>query len=531
MVVEVADVERFAAPGGAPALLRRLIGLQGALLGWTLYRQAGVEVFQAVERLRATCKDLAALPSGPDRRVGLADQVVALAALPTVELAPVVQAFCEYFLVINPAEEAYGQLQRQREASLLEEHLADLIRGHGAEAVAAALSSVRLVITLTAHPTEVRRPPVVRYQSDLRQVLLELLVSGALEEGALGDGVWQTAIDALPQEKEWASAALVASQPEAIRRLLRQAAGKVEALWATDPYPARRPTVREEIAYYHSYLPDVLCHATIRVARHLGDTARRLRLPISGPLRPIAFGLWPGGDRDGHAGVTWETTRAERRQVGALVVERFYLPRLRALADDLAVEVAAGGEGERLLADYQERFAAVALDRSHGPFAHLVRLLAHRLAETPYGAAAYNNARELENDLKTLALWLDESHLPLHAQEVSDLADAVHLFGFVLAPLDIRQHANVIRRVVAELLPCFAGLEERVEDPTGGPPVEREEERLQLLEEVLAGARARGPATQLITRDPRTAANTADSRVGRRSAHRSSHPLYHHLRR
>src|SRR5262249_37700043 len=142
-----------------------------------------------------------------------------------------------------------------------------------------ALTRIRLVITLTAHPTEVRRPPVIRHQSVLRHVLLELLRSGALEDpgphragaGSSSESVprlrqaadvsWQEAVDALPREAEWASAALVARQPEAIRRLLRQAASKVEALWAIDPYPARRPTVREEIDYYHSYLPDVLCHA------------------------------------------------------------------------------------------------------------------------------------------------------------------------------------------------------------------------------------------------------------------------------
>src|SRR5579884_592893 len=86
--------------GGAPALLRRLIGLQGALLGWTLYRQAGVDVFNAVERLRATAKGLSALPPGPERRARLQAEVEALAALPTEALAPIIRAYCEYFLVI-----------------------------------------------------------------------------------------------------------------------------------------------------------------------------------------------------------------------------------------------------------------------------------------------------------------------------------------------------------------------------------------------------------------------------------------------
>src|SRR5437016_3202690 len=97
------------AGGGAPALLRRLIGVQGALLGWTLYRQAGVEVFEAVERLRAVAKDLAAQPPCPARRARLQEQVAELSTLPTAALAPIIRAYCEYFLVINPAEEAFGQ--------------------------------------------------------------------------------------------------------------------------------------------------------------------------------------------------------------------------------------------------------------------------------------------------------------------------------------------------------------------------------------------------------------------------------------
>ena len=131
-------------------------------------------------------------------------------------------------------------------------------------------------------------------------------------------------------------------------------------------------------------------------------------------------------------------------------------------------------------------------DTDIGPFAHLVRLISHRLSETPYGSAAYNNSRQLEDDLRTLAAWLHESHLPLHAEQVADLADAVHLFGFIMAPLDIRQHASVIRRVVAELLPAYAALES---DDDQGPALmdqSREEERLRLLESVLAQPRHEG---------------------------------------
>ena len=338
------DLHYKATTGAAPALLRRLIGVQGALLGWTLYRQAGVEVYNEVERLRAIAKELAGLPAGPQRRAILQAQVDALAAMPTDALAPIVRAYCEYFLVINPAEEAFGQHQRQRVSSHLEEHLAGLTMRYGRQAVARALAQVRLIITLTAHPTEVRRPPVIRHQSALRRVLLELLRSGALDNAALSPenrilshGKWPSIIypsNVIGPLPRWSLNSPKLFAPCCVRLPVR-----LRLSGPSIPILRGDPRCLEEIDYYHSYLPDVLCDATVRVARHLSDTAERLGLPLDEPLRPIAWGLWPGGDRDGHSGVTWETTRAERRQVGALIVERFYLPRLRTLAGDLAAEL------------------------------------------------------------------------------------------------------------------------------------------------------------------------------------------------
>ena len=210
-----------------------------------------------------------------------------LALLDTANATRLVRAFTTYFYLVNVAE----QVHRGRElaASRLEhgtwmQQAIDRIQaaGHTADEVADDLRHVNLRPVFTAHPTEAAR----------RSVLTKIRrIATLLDEWERAFGPDGLAID-----------------PIAERRVRRRLEELVELLWQTDELRVVRPEPIDEArnavyyfdALHHDAVPDTL--------ELLGDELARIGVELPIDARPLTFGTWIGGDRDGNPNVTPEST-------------------------------------------------------------------------------------------------------------------------------------------------------------------------------------------------------------------------------
>ena len=260
------------APAFRPALavvdeaLRADIRLVTTLLGETLVRSEGAELLDLVELVRGRVKQggLGQLSSAVDARLRDMD-------LPTT--IKVVRAFTSYFHLANVTEQVHRgrTLLRQREegGGWLQRAVARIsAAGLPLDVVEAGVGSLAVRPVLTAHPTEAARRSIL---DQLRRVaeLLDLPDAG-------------------------------------IRR--RRLAEAVELLWHTDELRIGRPDPLDEARNGIYYLEGLGRAA-------LGDVLEELRAQLAGAgvalppsARPLTFGTWIGGDRDGNPHVTPSTT-------------------------------------------------------------------------------------------------------------------------------------------------------------------------------------------------------------------------------
>ena len=255
------------------APLRADIRRLGRLLGATLVRQEGQALLTLVEEVRA---QLRADPGAAAAR---------LAGVDVVTGTKLARAFSTYFHLANITEQVHRarELRRRRaERGGWLEHAAQLIseRGVPADEVAAAADRLAVRPVFTAHPTEAAR----------RSILAKLrAVAGALY-GAAAHGA-EAARDA-------------------------RLAELIDLLWQTDELRLDRPDPTDEARNAIYYLTDLYADAAPRVLTDLAETLRGLGVDPGPTARPLTFGTWIGGDRDGNPYVTPAVTRDVLRTAG-----------------------------------------------------------------------------------------------------------------------------------------------------------------------------------------------------------------------
>jgi phosphoenolpyruvate carboxylase len=443
-----ADIARRAEPrgigsAGARDPLAREVKLVGALLGQVIVEQEGDELFDLVEQLRR---------SAIRRR---ASDDVAAAAVATwlgdrspEELLSVARAFTAYFLLINLAEEKHRvrTLRRRERAGVLPESIADAVTQLArakmpAGELARLLARLHVRPVLTAHPTEARRRTVLVAQRRLYR-LLDRFDDPRLTRRQDGD----------------------------LRRRLRE---EITILWQTAQGRRQRPTPLDEVRAAMVFFDQTLFRVTPQLYRAL-DVAlldRGRAEGLSGARRPAAraflrWGSWIGGDRDGHPGVTAEVTRSTLR-IQADHVLRGY----RNVADRLQQTIAIATGGADLPTRFEDRLAAWMTQ-----FPQLRADLERRFPDQPYRQAfgvigerldrtrrrltgargprrgGYRSPDQLLDDLAVVqdALLAHEADRVAWG-EVQDLAWQVETFGFHLAALEVRQHADVHRGALEAL--------------------------------------------------------------------------------
>jgi len=410
--------------------LRDDIRYLGRLLGDTLREQEGDAAFDRIERIRQT--------SIRFRRERDAAAVVELrellGQLDDVAATSVVRAFSFFSQLANIAEDRHLNRSQPSDGPPGGSLRAALDRiaaaGTSPAQVAAALRSMLVSPVLTAHPTEVQRRSILDCQREIARLLRDR------ERGAMDEE------ERLENE-------------ETLRRV-------ITTLWQTRILRSVRLTVQDEIENGLSYYRYTFLHEVPKLHAQIEDLLSRasgstVRLP---PV--LRMGSWIGGDRDGNPFVERSAMLYALERHSALAFEH-YVGQVRELAAELSMARRLVGVSDALLA-----LAEASPDRSEHrvdePYRRALGGVQARLAATAAGAGvaasgtesahadAYAHPDELIADLEVVRASLEANGGARIAQgRLRNLLCAVQVFGFHLAPLDMRQHSGVHEQVVAEL--------------------------------------------------------------------------------
>jgi len=418
--------------------LREDIRLLGRILGDTLREQQGDATFELVENVRRSSVLFRKTQQHADR-IELEHLLDHLTPHDTLS---VVRAFSYFSQLSNIAEDLHhnrrrrahmksGSKPQEGSIQLALQRLQD--KKISPQALQAFFDKAMVSPVLTAHPTEVQRKSILDCQ---------MIISGLLSD--------RDRMDMTPEE--------LADNEETLRRF-------VLILWDTRMLRYSKLKVQDEIKngltfYGHTFLkeiPQLYANLEKQLEKQYGksfDVAPFLRV-----------GSWIGGDRDGNPFVTAEVMSDAAKRHSAVALE-FYLAETNLLGIRLSVS-------SRVVevTDALKKFAEQSPDKSPSRddepyrrslmaiYSRLVATaekLSHRvehLRQVDENAIAYPDPQSFIADLDILIDSLNHHHAVYLARgRLGNLRRAVEVFGFHLAPLDMRQHSGVHEQVVSELL-------------------------------------------------------------------------------
>ncbi len=423
--------------------LREDVRLLGRILGDTLREQEGEETYQLIENVRRAA---VRFRKTQDERDGIALEQV-LDALSPADTLAVVRAFSYFSQLTNIAEDLHHNRRHRahlkagtapKDGSLLlaldrlEEKNIDK------DTLQAFLNSALVSPVLTAHPTEVQRKSILDCQ---------LIISKLLSD--------RDRVEMTPDE--------LADNEEALHRF-------VLILWQTRMLRTSKLTVRDEInngLEYYRYtflqeIPNIYAGLEKQLEARFD---KDIKLP---PL--LRVGSWIGGDRDGNPYVTHDVMSDAVRQHSALAFEHYlnetYLLGRRLSLTDRVVEITpelrklSDASPDKDAAREDEPYRR-ALNLVYARLSSTARKLGHSITHLPPldpHAQPYAAPQEFIGDLDILIDSLfKHGAVYLARGRLANLRRAAEVFGFYLAPLDMRQHSAIIEQTVSELFSHSTG--------------------------------------------------------------------------
>lgn len=419
--------------GADNANLRNDVRRLADLLGQTLARQEGDELLALVESVRLGVRE------------GQQDQI--LNQLTDSQTISLVRAFSNFFNLANVAE------QVDRSKVLAAEHKAGgSWLGKAVENIANArktnpdfsdadlkdwLENFSVRPVFTAHPTEAARRSVLSKMTTIAKLL---------------------------------------EQPDSQIKNERLAEA-IDLLWQTDELRLGRPEPLDEAVNSIYYLDELLLETVPEVLAEFVNEVKKLGIDLSLSARPLRFGTWIGGDRDGNPNITAEVTKA------AILLQNAHFTRtmfqhLDELRQALSISTKLAGVSKDLeksvaqdlekLPEIEARYRRINVEEPYRLKATAIR---HKLALTQARHVAglphfpgrdYQNTSELLQDFEIMRSSLEANNGSLIANGLIDrIMRSINAFGLTHATMDIREHSETHHKVLKQL---FGGSDEKLID-------------------------------------------------------------------
>lgn len=412
--------------------LRDDVRLFGNILGDTIIRFDGKEVFACVERFRSLFKRI-----HESDDAGAKKELQELIATVDGDTAnKVIKAFLTYFDLTNIAEQNHRRRRRAisesagavspQEGSL--DELFERLSTADAKRASELLKSIDIQVVFTAHPTEITRRTVLLKQLELAHYLSRR--------------------DHPPLTRKESA------------RLEKGLRSVVESLWLTDSIVYFKPAVMDEVRYGLYHFEHVVMDAAVDVHEDLEARFASENDP-GAPNRYITFGSWIGGDRDGNPFVTPEVTRSTMAYQRSIILNR-YLSMLENIFNHLSqsanwVELTTAFR-ESLESDRKN--LPEVLHRIEGkytfePFRQKLLFIQEKLRHTLQNSddgKGYKHPSYLRKDLQISLDALTAAGCDASLDSLRRMIHAVDIFGFHLAKLDLRQHSARHRAALEEIV-------------------------------------------------------------------------------
>jgi len=290
---------------------------------------------------------------------------------------------------------------------------------------------------LTAHPTEAKRPVVLKLYRELYLLLVKRE---------------NTMYNSFEQEENM----------HEIKKILHK-------LWFIGEIFVEKPAVESELEnvlyYFRNVYPNVIQYLDFKLQQAWKDAGFDPSYIADAENLPhISFGNWVAGDRDGHPLVTAGVTAK------ALLQFRLHaLTHVRDLLDELADKLSLYCDGSCMMPEFRDRMKRLSTEMnadpgfiSIEPFRHFVELLKLKLpiAEKPGGGIelndtdqTYRNSAELTQDLLLLKKALEHfGAASLARYDVQSVLRQLKIFGFHLAHVDVRQNSKYYEESLQEIV-------------------------------------------------------------------------------
>ena len=360
------------------------------------------------------------------------------------------------------------------------------------------LENLNIVPVLTAHPTQVQRKTMLDLTNHIHALLRQ---HRDVKAGLMNENKWYNNLRC-----------------------------NIEIMMQTDMIRDKKLKVTNEITNVMEYYNSSFLQAVPNLMLEYKRLAKAHGLELEQP-RPITMGMWIGGDRDGNPFVTAETLKRSAT-IQSEVILNYYIEKISklyrhfSLSTSLSKTSEAVAEMAALSSDtsvfrekepYRRAFHYIqskliqtlvnlkewtmvgetredryAVERLLGANAHQQGPVSDYIGNRISGALkkisekespAYASAQEFKEDLEKIKDSLLENKSEyLISGEFAELLEAIDVFGFYLASIDMRQDSSVHEACVAELLKS-AGINDHYSDLS-------EDEKCQvLLKELLEDPR------------------------------------------
>ena len=304
------------------------------------------------------------------------------------------------------------------------------------ENAAEILEKLNVVPVLTAHPTQVQRKSMLDLTNHIHTLLRKYR---DVKLGLINKEKWHTDL----------------------RRY-------IEIIMQTDMIREKKLKVTNEITNVMEYYQSSFLNAVPRLTAEYKKLAKEQGIELQHP-KPITMGMWIGGDRDGNPFVTAETLN-KSALTQCEVIMNYYDEKIYNLYREFSLSTS--------IVNVSDKVREMALKSQDNSIYREKELYRRALFDIQAKMQAtktyliedkdihprYATADEFYQDLLAIRdSLLENKGEYLISGEFVELMQAVEIFGFYLASIDMRQDSSVHEACVAELL-ASAGINDHYSD-------------------------------------------------------------------